>query len=86
MAKLDAIIEELVTANRILAHEGIVDSFGHVSARHPERKDRFLLSRARAIYGFDYILLRPDLHVVWRGNRLPEQPAKLAAIATGHSA
>ena len=48
MAKLDAIIEELVTANRILAHEGIVDSFGHVSARHPERKDRYLLSRARA--------------------------------------
>ena len=48
MPKLDVIIEELVTAIRILAHEGIVDSFGHVSARHPERKDRFLLSRARA--------------------------------------
>jgi len=48
MPTLDAIIEELVTANRILAHEGIVDSFGHVSARHPQRKDRYLLSRARA--------------------------------------
>jgi len=48
MPTLAAIIEELVTANRILAHEGIVDSFGHVSARHPERKDRYLLSRARA--------------------------------------
>jgi ribulose-5-phosphate 4-epimerase/fuculose-1-phosphate aldolase len=48
MAKLDAIIEELVTANRILATEGIVDSFGHVSVRHPQRKDRYLLSRARA--------------------------------------
>jgi len=47
MAKLD-VIEELVTANRILAHEGIVDSFGHVSARHPERADRFLMARARA--------------------------------------
>jgi HCOMODA/2-hydroxy-3-carboxy-muconic semialdehyde decarboxylase len=45
--KLD-IIEELVTANRILANEGIVDSFGHVSVRHPQRKDRYLLSRARA--------------------------------------
>jgi ribulose-5-phosphate 4-epimerase/fuculose-1-phosphate aldolase len=42
------IIQELVTANRILAHENIVDSFGHVSVRHPERKDRYLLSRARA--------------------------------------
>jgi HCOMODA/2-hydroxy-3-carboxy-muconic semialdehyde decarboxylase len=48
MAKLDAVIEELVTANRILAHENIVDSFGHVSVRHPERADRYLLSRARA--------------------------------------
>ena len=48
MAKLDVIIEELVTANRILANEGIVDSFGHVSVRHPDRKDRYLLSRARA--------------------------------------
>jgi ribulose-5-phosphate 4-epimerase/fuculose-1-phosphate aldolase len=42
------IIDELVTANRILAHEGIVDSFGHISVRHPTKKDRYLLSRARA--------------------------------------
>src|ERR1700749_1041693 len=48
MKELDFLLEELVTANRILAREGVVDSFGHVSARHPERPDRFLLSRARA--------------------------------------
>jgi HCOMODA/2-hydroxy-3-carboxy-muconic semialdehyde decarboxylase len=48
MAKLKDIIEELVTANRILANEGIVDSFGHVSVRHPDNKNRYLLSRARA--------------------------------------
>jgi len=48
MSKLDFILEELVTANRVLANEGIVDSFGHVSARHPERPDHYLLSRARA--------------------------------------
>jgi ribulose-5-phosphate 4-epimerase/fuculose-1-phosphate aldolase len=41
-------IDELVTANRILAREGVVDSFGHVSIRHPDRPDRYLLSRARA--------------------------------------
>ena len=46
--KLDLVLEELVTANRILAREEIVDSFGHVSMRHPERPDRYLLSRARA--------------------------------------
>ena len=39
---------------------------------------------ARDIYGYDLLLLRPDLHVVWRGNRLPDDAAKLAAIATGH--
>jgi len=41
-------LDELVTANRILAREGVVDSFGHVSIRHPDRPDRFVLSRARA--------------------------------------
>jgi HCOMODA/2-hydroxy-3-carboxy-muconic semialdehyde decarboxylase len=46
--KLDLVLEELVTANRILAREEVVDSFGHVSVRHPERPDRYLLSRARA--------------------------------------
>src|SRR5208337_1248663 len=48
MSKLDFVIEEIVTANRILANEGIVDSFGHVSARHPDKPDHYLLSRARA--------------------------------------
>ena len=38
----------------------------------------------RAVYGYDLILLRPDLHVAWRGNRLPDDAAKLAAIVTGH--
>jgi HCOMODA/2-hydroxy-3-carboxy-muconic semialdehyde decarboxylase len=48
MSKLDFILEELVTANRILANESIVDSFGHVSARHPDNPKHYLLSRARA--------------------------------------
>jgi 2-polyprenyl-6-methoxyphenol hydroxylase-like FAD-dependent oxidoreductase len=39
---------------------------------------------AREIYGCDLLLLRPDLHVVWRGNAPPEQPERLARIATGH--
>jgi hypothetical protein len=41
-------------------------------------------SRARDIYGCDLILVRPDLHVVWRGRATPEEPARIAAIATGH--
>jgi 2-polyprenyl-6-methoxyphenol hydroxylase-like FAD-dependent oxidoreductase len=39
---------------------------------------------AREIYGFDLMLLRPDMHVVWRGNAAPENGAEIAAIATGH--
>lgn len=39
---------------------------------------------AREVYGFDVILLRPDLHIVWRGNNAPEDPVAIAAIATGH--
>lgn len=48
----------LVTANHILAHEGIVDAFGHVSARHPERPDRYLLScsRSPALVGSDDLM------------------------------
>ena len=40
--------------------------------------------RPRDLYGYDLLLLRPDLHVVWRGNHLPDDPARLAAVATGH--
>ena len=40
--------------------------------------------RPRELYGYDLLLLRPDLHVVWRGNHLPDDALKLAAIATGH--
>ncbi|HAA95572.1 MAG TPA: class II aldolase family protein, partial [Dehalococcoidia bacterium] len=42
------ILQELVTANRILAREGVVDAYGHVSIRHPSRPDRYILSQSRA--------------------------------------
>jgi hypothetical protein len=41
-------------------------------------------ARARDVYGYDLLLLRPDMHVVWRGNAAPREPDKLAALATGH--
>lgn len=41
-------IAELATANRILAREGVLDAFGHVSVRHPEHSDRYLLSCSRS--------------------------------------
>jgi 2-polyprenyl-6-methoxyphenol hydroxylase-like FAD-dependent oxidoreductase len=39
---------------------------------------------AREVYGYDLILVRPDMHVVWRGNAPPEDAGEVAAIATGH--
>jgi len=39
----------------------------------------------REIYGFDLVLVRPDLHIVWRGNALPDDPRAIADIATGHA-
>jgi 2-polyprenyl-6-methoxyphenol hydroxylase-like FAD-dependent oxidoreductase len=38
---------------------------------------------ARDMYGYDLILLRPDMHIVWRGNAAPEDAAAVAAKATG---
>jgi ribulose-5-phosphate 4-epimerase/fuculose-1-phosphate aldolase len=41
-------VEDLVDANGILYHFGVVDGFGHVSARHPGDASRFLISRSMA--------------------------------------
>ena len=43
-----ALIEDLVAANRILADQGVLDAYGHVSMRHPRNPDRYLLSRSLA--------------------------------------
>src|SRR5262245_40876235 len=48
MANLDMMLEEIVTDNRIFAHEGRVDPFGHVSRAHPDKSKHFLPSRGRA--------------------------------------
>ncbi len=48
MTQLERAIRNLVIGNRVLAHEGVVDAYGHISMRHPERPDRFLLSRSRS--------------------------------------
>jgi 2-polyprenyl-6-methoxyphenol hydroxylase-like FAD-dependent oxidoreductase len=40
--------------------------------------------RARDIYQYDLLLVRPDLHVAWRGNQPPRNAAKIVMVATGH--
>lgn len=43
-----SVLEDIAAASRILAAQGVVDGFGHVSMRHPDARDRFLMSRALA--------------------------------------
>ena len=42
------LLEDIVAGSRILADLGVVDAFGHVSARHPTNPNRFLMSRSLA--------------------------------------
>lgn len=42
------LIDDLVTANHILFHQGVLDAFGHVSARDDRDPSRFLLARNMA--------------------------------------
>jgi len=51
----------------------------------PVRVMDFPDSRLRYLYGSDYFLVRPDLHIVWRDNALPQDAQKLAGVATGHA-
>lgn len=48
MTDVSTNLQDLVTANRILAHEGVVDAFGHVSFRDPGNPDSYWLSCSRA--------------------------------------
>jgi ribulose-5-phosphate 4-epimerase/fuculose-1-phosphate aldolase len=54
---VDALLTQLVQANRILAREEVIDDFGHVSARHPLDPGRYFLSRSRS----PEIVTRDDL-------------------------
>jgi HCOMODA/2-hydroxy-3-carboxy-muconic semialdehyde decarboxylase len=44
----DSAVEDIVTGSRILADFGVLDGFGHVSARHPANPERFLMARSLA--------------------------------------
>src|SRR6266568_8288199 len=48
MSNLDALIQDLVIANRVLAKEEVVDAYGHVSIRHPDNPSHFFIARSLA--------------------------------------
>ncbi|WP_017183322.1 class II aldolase/adducin family protein [Sphingobium xenophagum] len=45
MSTLDEARTTVATGSRVLAAQGILDAFGHLSCRSPERPDHFLISR-----------------------------------------
>jgi len=74
--KLTDLIEELALANRILAHEGVLDAFGHVSVRHPADPGRYLLSRSRSP-----LLIEPDDILEYTLDSQPVRPPKVHLYA-----
>lgn len=48
MPDLSDVRYQVALANRMLANEGVLDAFGHVSLRHPGDPGRYLLSRSRS--------------------------------------
>lgn len=48
MSESGRAIRDVVIGNRILANEGVVDAYGHVSIRHPKNPERYLLARSRS--------------------------------------
>lgn len=69
-----ALLDDLATANRILAHYEVLDGYGHVSVRHPSRPDHYLLSRSRApelITADDIMAFDQDSNVVGNDDRKP---------------
>jgi ribulose-5-phosphate 4-epimerase/fuculose-1-phosphate aldolase len=43
-----ALLEDMVIGSRVLADFGVLDGFGHVSARHPTNPNHFLMARSLA--------------------------------------
>jgi hypothetical protein len=93
-----ALRELVAAAGQVLYQQELTDYLGHCSARVPGT-DRVVikpkhspavrspagLGAADAVYeGYPLILVRPDLHVAWRGHGRPPDPGWLAATVTGH--
>ncbi len=61
------LIDDLVAGSRILADQGVLDAYGHISVRSDKRPDHFLMSRSRApalMTAADVMELGPDSEAV----------------------
>ena len=71
---IDDLCYQLALANRMVAYEGVLDGFGHISVRHPEKPDHYLLSRSRSpelVEPGDILELDAESEVVTPGDILP---------------
>ena len=62
-----ALIDDLVAGSRILADQGVLDAYGHISVRSDKRSDHFLMSRSRApalMTAADVMELGPDSEAI----------------------
>jgi ribulose-5-phosphate 4-epimerase/fuculose-1-phosphate aldolase len=74
MTTLDEAKRMIVEANQVLAHQKVVDAFGHVSMRHPEDPTTFLLSRSLSpanVEAEDIMIFNLDGTVVGDDGRKP---------------
>ena len=72
----------LLVGDRDLETTPLREAFAEIGA--PYREVELRASAGRGVYKCDLILVRPDLHVVWRGDRLPDDVGAMARLATGH--
>ncbi|OFW02338.1 MAG: hypothetical protein A3H94_08195 [Acidobacteria bacterium RIFCSPLOWO2_02_FULL_60_20] len=93
------LVAELVAANRILANEGILDVFGHISVRSERNSEEFLLSCSRApaaVSARDIMRYRLDASQITKANDKPyveriihgaiyQARSDVRAVCHGHS-
>lgn len=72
----------LILGNKSLDISKLRQSYEAIGA--PVTELRIESNRIRDLYGFDLLVLRPDMHVVWRGADVPQNPKEIASISAGH--
>ena len=83
MDDLNSQLRDLVAANRILAREEVVDAYGHVSIRHPQHPDRYLLSCSRSP---ELVTLDDIVEHTLSGDPVAQEPRTLYAERHIHGA